>query len=126
MTFLRSFREHWMEHFLGTNTTNSRKALFHLINEMCDEMRKKLDNDWDHIVIDRWTVGWQILKENDDEDTLKSPSGGKVYLKKSDEADHTGSFSFYCKVGFMFGVTSLRIETSHEKYKDIKILELHS
>jgi len=95
---------------------------------MCDEMRRKLDTDWNRICIDRWTVGWQIRRTDEDEELQKASSSNKVALTKKsiDEDDESDSFSFYCKAGFMFGITNLRIETGYDKYKYIKILEIHS
>lgn len=96
--------------------------LFNLINEMCDEVRKKADTDWGNIIIERWSVGWQVRKDVMDEEDKKAPAL-RVHAEENNEDK---SFSTYSKVGFCFGVSTTNIETSYEKYKRIKILMVRS
>lgn len=106
---------------------SSRKELFHTISEMCDEMRKKLDTDFDNTFVRSWGVGWQVVppERSDDEDE-KDPRMGRTRPKHSDDDDPEDRFSCRAVAGFIIGVEHLRIETSYEKYKYIDIFHLHS
>lgn len=109
-------------------TMTSRKALFHVIDEMCNELRKKLVTDFDNIFIDKWTVGWQVIpppSENEDEEKhLKSPSRKRSVV--DDDMEDNASFNYKAAAGFKVGTERLRIETSYEKYKYIEILSVGS
>ena len=112
---------------------SSRKELFHVINEMCNEMKKKLETDFDNTFIRKWDVGWQVIPpaEPDDEDS-KDPqfaSYGKAAPSRKramDEDEIDDGFSYKASAGFKFGIEKMRIETSYEKYKYINILHIHS
>jgi hypothetical protein len=112
-------------------TMSSRKELFHVISEMCNEMRKKLDTDFENVSVDGWMVCWQVVPPipDDEEQLSKSPSTKRstVHNLAKEDDDRDGvRFCGGATCGFKFGTERLRIETSYEKYKYITILTLSS
>jgi len=110
--------------------TSSRKELFHVIGEMCDELRKKLDTDFERVTIDGWMVTWQVTPPipDDDEDMKSAPTKRSNVKSLAKDIDNDDGIRFCggATAGFKFGTERIRIETGYEKYKYVTILALSS
>ena len=96
-----------------------RPELFHIMDEMCKELRVKFEEDFSNCLISNRVVGWQTQRPED-------PNDDKMQLKPTDENGDDGrhQFGFRTINGLKIGFIKMRVESKYQEYQNIEILYL--
>ena len=108
-----------MVHYWVMNMMIRRSELFHIMGEICKELRKKFENDYQNCSIREKIVCWQTVRPAEEDDEEQGIH--KLSTKRYDD-DDSSQFSYRTTAGIKIGFEQIQVTTKEiDTYKNIEV-----